>query len=138
MLENVRNFVTFKKSAVLRLCMKALLKMGYACTFAILQAGHFGVAQTRRRAILMAAAPGEELPLYPEPKHVFATTPLSAQIGDTVRYICVLLQATGEYFTIYVGLLTGVHLQLQLDYLGTLSNGHCSRHPVGPSRVVQR
>ncbi len=83
-MENVRNFATFKKSAVLRLCLKALLKMGYSCTFAILQAGHYGVAQTRRRAILLAAAPGETLPYYPEPQHVFATTSLSAQVGEKV------------------------------------------------------
>jgi len=83
-LENVRNFATFKKSAVLRLCMKALLKMGYSCSFAILQAGHFGVAQTRRRCILIAAAPGEVLPLFPEPQHVFAETSLSAQIGEVL------------------------------------------------------
>ena len=38
-LENVRNFVTFKKSAVLRLCLKALLRMGYSCTFGVLQVG---------------------------------------------------------------------------------------------------
>ena len=36
-LENVRNFATFKKSAVLRLCLKALLNMGYQVTFAVLQ-----------------------------------------------------------------------------------------------------
>ena len=46
------------------------------------QAGYFGVAQTRRRAILMAAAPGEVLPAYPEPSHCFASTSLNAQIGD--------------------------------------------------------
>jgi len=46
--------------------------MGYQCTFGILQAGQFGQAQTRRRLILLAAAPGETLPLYPEPRHVFS------------------------------------------------------------------
>lgn len=86
-LENVRNFATFKKSAILRMCLKVLLGMGYSCTFGILQAGHFGVAQTRRRLILLAAAPGQELPQYPEPQHVFATTSLSAQIGDKVSCV---------------------------------------------------
>ena len=57
---------------VLKLCMTALIKMGYQCTFAILQAGQYGVAQTRRRAILLAAAPGQQLPLYPEPQHEFS------------------------------------------------------------------
>jgi DNA (cytosine-5)-methyltransferase 1 len=71
-LENVRNFASYKKSMVLKLCMRTLVKMGYQCTFGILQAGQYGVAQTRRRAILLAAAPGETLPHYPEPHHVFS------------------------------------------------------------------
>ena len=40
--------------------------------FQVLQAGHYGVAQTRRRLIILAAAPGQTLPLYPEPVHNFA------------------------------------------------------------------
>lgn len=45
--------------------------MGYQVTFGILQAGHYGIPQSRRRFILMAAAPGYVLPKYPEPMHVF-------------------------------------------------------------------
>ena len=47
------------------------------------QAGSYGVAQTRRRAILMAAAPGEILPRYPEPRHAFVPRgmALSVSIG---------------------------------------------------------
>ena len=67
---------------VLRLCLRALTKMGYQCSFAILQAGHYGVAQTRRRCIIMAAAPGEKLPLFPEPQHVFSKVSLSVNIGE--------------------------------------------------------
>ena len=86
-LENVRNFASFKKGMVLKLCLATLIKLGYQATFAILQAGQFGVAQTRRRAIILAAAPGETLPLYPEPRHVFSpqACSLSVQI-DEVRY----------------------------------------------------
>lgn len=71
-LENVRNFVSFKRSMVLKLTLRCLIKMGYQCTFGVLQAGCYGVPQTRRRAIIMAAAPGEVLPLYPEPTHCFS------------------------------------------------------------------
>lgn len=90
-LENVRNFASFKKSAVLKLCLRSLLKMGYACTFSVLQAGNFGVAQTRRRCILFAAAPGETLPLFPEPLNVFAKQCLTVNIngkayGSNVRF----------------------------------------------------
>ena len=48
-LENVRNFVSFKRNMVLKLTLRCLLKMGYQCTFAVLQAGQYGVPQTRRR-----------------------------------------------------------------------------------------
>lgn len=72
---------------VLRLSLRSLIKMGYQCTFGVLQAGHYGVAQTRRRAIILAAAPGETLPLYPEPLHTFSlkSGSLTAQV-DELRY----------------------------------------------------
>ncbi|XP_006821782.2 DNA (cytosine-5)-methyltransferase 1 [Saccoglossus kowalevskii] len=84
LLENVRNFVSFKKSMVLKLTMRSLLSMGYQCTFGVVQAGLYGVAQTRRRAIILAAAPGEKLPFYPEPAHVFSprACPLSVTIDE--------------------------------------------------------
>ncbi|XP_069697598.1 DNA (cytosine-5)-methyltransferase 1-like isoform X2 [Periplaneta americana] len=81
-LENVRNFVSFKRSMVLKLTLRCLLSMGYQCTFGILQAGNYGVPQTRRRAIILAAAPGEILPNYPEPTHVF--NPKVCQLGVVV------------------------------------------------------
>ena len=49
LLENVRNFVSFKRSMVLKLALSCLIRMGYQCTFGVLQAGHYGVPQTRRR-----------------------------------------------------------------------------------------
>ncbi|XP_060841816.1 DNA (cytosine-5)-methyltransferase 1-like [Rhopalosiphum padi] len=82
--ENVRNFVSFKNSMILKLTLRCITRMGYQCTFGILQAGNFGVPQTRRRLIIMAAAPGETLPFYPEPIHVFnrKSSSLSVQVGD--------------------------------------------------------
>lgn len=71
-MENVRNFVSFKKSLILKLTLRCLLAMGYQVTFGILQAGQYGVPQTRKRFILMAAAPGCVLPTYPEPLYVFS------------------------------------------------------------------
>ena len=71
-LENVRNLVQNEQGMVLKLILATLVKMGYQVGFQVLQAGHYGVAQTRRRLIILAAAPGEVLPLYPEPLHVFA------------------------------------------------------------------
>ena len=34
---------------VLKLALRCLIQMGYQCTFGVLQAGCYGVAQTRRR-----------------------------------------------------------------------------------------
>ncbi|XP_078007936.1 DNA (cytosine-5)-methyltransferase 1-like [Phascolarctos cinereus] len=82
LLENVRNFVSFKRSMVLKLTLRCLVRMGYQCTFGILQAGQYGIAQTRRRAFILAAAPGEKLPKFPEPLHVF--TPRACQLAVVV------------------------------------------------------
>lgn len=46
----------------------------------MLQAGNYGVSQSRKRAFIWAAAPGEVLPEWPEPTHVF----LSAQLKVTL------------------------------------------------------
>ncbi|XP_063536239.1 DNA (cytosine-5)-methyltransferase 1-like [Cydia strobilella] len=87
-LENVRNFVAFKKGMVLKLTLRTLLDMGYQCTFGVLQAGNYGVPQTRRRLIIMAAAPGFKLPLYPEPTHVFSRRACSLTINiDGKRFV---------------------------------------------------
>jgi DNA (cytosine-5)-methyltransferase 1 len=59
LLENVANFALYKKSLVLKLCLRALVMMGYQCSFGILQSGSFGVPQTRRRCFLFAAAPDQ-------------------------------------------------------------------------------
>jgi DNA (cytosine-5)-methyltransferase 1 len=37
LLENVRNFVSFKRNMVLKLTMRCLVRMGYQCTFGVLQ-----------------------------------------------------------------------------------------------------
>ena len=52
------------------------------------KAGQYGVAQTRRRAIILAAAPGEKLPRYPEPLHVFAPRACSLNVVvDEKKYV---------------------------------------------------
>lgn len=46
----------------------------YAVTqvrFGVLNAGNFGVPQSRKRTIIWAAAPSETLPQWPTPRHVF-------------------------------------------------------------------
>merc|ERR1712241_160673 len=100
------------------LCMRSMIKMGYQCTFGILQAGQFGVAQTRRRAILLAAAPGETLPLYPEPSHVFSPQAchLSVEIDDRKYFSNAKWINAGPYRTITV--------RDTLSDLPKIKNGH--------------
>lgn len=85
LLENVRNFATYEGGMVLKLTLFALLQMGYQCRFGILQAGNFGVPQTRRRLFIVAATPGFDLPVFPKPTHVFNSTSLSISLGN-VRF----------------------------------------------------
>ena len=61
------------------------LLLFFQCTFGVLQAGSYGVPQTRRRAIIMAAAPGQKLPMFPEPTHCFArrACQLTVVVDDT-------------------------------------------------------
>nr|XP_044998523.1 DNA (cytosine-5)-methyltransferase 1 isoform X2 [Jaculus jaculus] len=104
LLENVRNFVSFKRSMVLKLTLRCLVRMGYQCTFGVLQAGQYGVAQTRRRAIILAAAPGEKLPLFPEPLHVFAprACQLSVVVDDRKFVTNITRLSSGPFRTITV------------------------------------
>uniref|UniRef100_A0A8D2KUZ8 DNA (cytosine-5)-methyltransferase n=1 Tax=Varanus komodoensis TaxID=61221 RepID=A0A8D2KUZ8_VARKO len=104
LLENVRNFVSFKRSMVLKLTLRCLVRMGYQCTFGVLQAGQYGVAQTRRRAIVLAAAPGEKLPLFPEPLHVFAprVCQLSVVVDDKKFVSNITRTYSGPFRTITV------------------------------------
>lgn len=46
--------------------------------FGILEAGAYGVSQSRKRAFIWAASPEETLPEWPEPMHVFAGPELKA------------------------------------------------------------
>ena len=71
MMENIRNLALFGNGEVMCWILRTLLHLGYQTTFSVLQAGHFGVAQSQRRLIIIAAAPGDKLPCFPEPMHVF-------------------------------------------------------------------
>nr|CAD7207530.1 unnamed protein product [Timema douglasi] len=95
-LENVRNFVSFKKSMVLKLTLRCLVKMGYQCAMGVLQSGCYGIPQTRRSVsrscvepFILAAAPGEVLPSFPQHTHVF--NPRACQLTfmvDDNKYQC--------------------------------------------------
>ncbi|KAJ4789770.1 Cytosine-specific methyltransferase [Rhynchospora pubera] len=98
LLENVRNFVSFNKGQTFRLSLASLLDMGYQVRFGILEAGAFGVAQSRKRAFIWAAAPGEMLPEWPEPMHVFAGPELKVSAPGGVSYAAIRSTADGAPF----------------------------------------
>jgi DNA (cytosine-5)-methyltransferase 1 len=88
--ENVRNFALFKSSMILKLTLSCLIRMGYKCQFAILQAANYGLPQTRRRTVIIGASSGYKLPYFPEPTHVFSLRQcqLSVNINDR-KYIAI-------------------------------------------------
>ncbi|XP_054785448.1 DNA (cytosine-5)-methyltransferase 1-like [Prosopis cineraria] len=98
LLENVRNFVSFNKGQTFRLTLASLLEMGYQVRFGILEAGAFGVSQSRKRAFIWAASPEDILPEWPEPMHVFAAPELRISLSNSVQYAAVRSTANGAPF----------------------------------------
>jgi DNA (cytosine-5)-methyltransferase 1 len=84
LLENVRNFVSHNKSFQFRLAVRSLLCMGYQVRFGVLNAGFYGVSQSRKRAFIWGAAPGEKLPDWPVPQHVFTGAQLNIKVDGMV------------------------------------------------------
>nr|ACX83569.1 DNA methyltransferase [Hieracium piloselloides] len=98
LLENVRNFVSFNKGQTFRLALASLLEMGYQVRFGILEAGAFGVSQSRKRAFIWAASPEEILPEWPEPMHVFASPELRVSLNGNSQYAAARSTASGAPF----------------------------------------
>ncbi|KAG6490590.1 hypothetical protein ZIOFF_051890 [Zingiber officinale] len=66
--------------------------------FGILEAGAYGVSQSRKRAFIWAASPEETLPEWPEPIHVFATPELKISMPGNGYYTAVRSTAGGAPF----------------------------------------
>ncbi|XP_063936532.1 DNA (cytosine-5)-methyltransferase 1A isoform X1 [Daucus carota subsp. sativus] len=98
LLENVRTFVSFNKGQTFRLAIASLLDMGYQVRFGILEAGAYGVPQSRKRAFIWAASPEETLPEWPEPMHVFAAPELKIALPENKYYAAVRSTQTGAPF----------------------------------------
>lgn len=98
LLENVRNFVSFNKGQTFRLTLASLLEMGYQVRFGVLQAGNYGVSQSRKRAFIWAASPQESLPEWPEPMHVFGSSQLKISLPGGFQYAAVRDAAGGAPF----------------------------------------
>ncbi|KAL7235639.1 hypothetical protein ACSBR1_019019 [Camellia fascicularis] len=98
LLENVRNLVSYNKGQTFRLTLASLLEMGYQVRFGILEAGAYGVSQSRKRAFIWAASPEETLPEWPEPMHVFAGPELKISLNGKSQYVAVRSTSTGAPF----------------------------------------
>ncbi|EOA12790.1 hypothetical protein CARUB_v10025739mg [Capsella rubella] len=98
LLENVRTFVSFNKGQTFQLTLASLLEMGYQVRFGILEAGAYGVSQSRKRAFIWAAAPEEVLPEWPEPMHVFGVPKLKISLSQGLHYAAVRSTAPGAPF----------------------------------------
>lgn len=98
LLENVRTFVSFNKGQTFRLTLASLLEMGYQVRFGVLEAGAFGISQSRKRAFIWAASPEENLPEWPEPMHVFNSPALKIALPGGVQYAAARSTSTGAPF----------------------------------------
>lgn len=66
--------------------------------FGILEAGAYGVSQSRKRAFIWAASPDEILPEWPEPMHVFSGPELKIMLSENSQYAAVRSTANGAPF----------------------------------------
>ncbi|KAG2308102.1 hypothetical protein Bca4012_082856 [Brassica carinata] len=98
LLENVRNFFSYSKGQMFKLTLASLLEMGYQVRFGVLEAGAYGVSQSRKRAFIWAAAPEEVLPEWPEPMHVFNVSELTISLSKGLRYAAVRSTQQGAPF----------------------------------------
>jgi DNA-cytosine methyltransferase len=71
LIENVPTFISMDKGTVLQSTVEALLDLNYQVTFDVLQAGHYGAPQSRKRFILIAVPYHCALPVHPVPTHSF-------------------------------------------------------------------
>jgi len=53
--------------------------------FGVLNAGNFGVSQSRKRTFIWAAAPGEALPDWPKLLHIFKSPQLTINLPGNVK-----------------------------------------------------
>lgn len=89
LLENVRNFVAFNKGLTFRTALRTLVEMGYQVRFGVLNAAFYGVGQSRKRAFLLAAAPGETMPDWPRPQTCFNSPQLTFELPCGTKFCAV-------------------------------------------------
>ncbi|KAL7183401.1 hypothetical protein ACSBR2_025745 [Camellia fascicularis] len=72
--------------------------MGYQVRFGFLEAGAYGVSQSRKHAFIWAASPEETPPEWPEPMNVFAGLELKISLNGKNHFATVRSTSTGAPF----------------------------------------
>ncbi|CAG9466599.1 unnamed protein product [Pedinophyceae sp. YPF-701] len=124
LLENVRNFVTHNKSRTFRMVLRTLLDMGYQVRFGVLNAGNFGVAQSRKRTFIWASMPQERLPDWPAPKHAFRSPQLKITLGPDGESYCAIPDVQGAPYR-------AVTVRDTIGDLPPVGNGHSDPEDAG-------
>ncbi|KAH9684638.1 hypothetical protein KPL70_013631 [Citrus sinensis] len=77
---------------------KRAIVCGNVVRFGVLQAGAYGMSQSRKRAFIWEASPEETLPEWPEPMHVFTGPELKVKLARNSHYAAVRSTANGAPF----------------------------------------
>ena len=62
-------------------------ELGWQVRFGVLNAGNFGVSQSRKRTFIWGVAPGDPLPEWPAPLHVFRSPQLTISLPGDVQVL---------------------------------------------------
>lgn len=80
------------------MCMLAVTYRYSQVRFGVLNAGNFGVSQSRKRTFIWGVAPDNDLPDWPAPLHVFRSPQLTISLpGDVKASFPVVLPCTSTF-----------------------------------------
>lgn len=97
--------------------------------FDILEAGAYGVSQSRKRAFIWAASPDEILPEWPKPMHVFSAPELEITLSEKTQYAAVRSTACGAPFR-------SITVRDTIGDLPEVGNGACKTN-LGVYKIVK-
>ncbi len=81
--------MAFNKGLTFRTALRTLIEIGYQVRFGVLNAAFYGVGQSRKRAFLLAAAPGETMPDWPLPQTCFNSPQLTFELPCGTKFCAV-------------------------------------------------
>ena len=75
----------FPANVLLMLPPHEISELGGQVRFGVLNAGNFGVSQSRKRTFIWGVAPDNDLPAWPAPLHVFRSPQLTISLPGDVK-----------------------------------------------------